>query len=144
MFLLRDIFSRLLAGRLGRSTTLTTFARRTALTTLTALPLRARRSNLVAGQFAITILIELLERGGGIGNFLFIEFTVMIRIKRSHHRPAHHALPTALPTLTGTTLATLPTRTATALTRRTIAAGTLIFVLSRCKQRGNAQHERGQ
>ena len=136
--------SRLLAGQLSRTATLTTFARRPALTAgatlataLTALPLRTLRANLFRRQLAVAILVKRLQRGGGIGDFLLVDHAIMVRIQRGHQRPTHHALSAALTTLAGTAL------TAT-LARRTSTAGALRLILSQGERGGNAERERGQ
>jgi hypothetical protein len=114
-------------------TTLAAWAR-TALTTRTTLSRWTLRADFIPRQLAVAILVERLEGGGGIGNFLFVNRAVLVGVKRSHHRTASHPLPA----LAGPTGAALPS-----LTRRTIAAGTLRFILSCCEERGKTERHRG-
>ena len=119
----------------------------TTLPTLPTLATSTRRTNLFRRQLAITIFVERLERSGGIGDFLRVEFAVVVRIKRGHQWSTHHALPTlsalstrtALTALTGTARTALPV-----LARRMSATGDLRLILRQRERGRNAQRERGE
>ena len=104
------------------------------MTTLTALPRRTRRTDFIRRQFSIAIFVERLERGGGIGDFFFVNDAVVICIERSHDR-RHSSLP-ALSTLTARSTLTRTTGTAraAALLRGVIATRALRrLVLRECE-----------
>ena len=102
-------------------------------TTRATLALRTLWTNLLRRQLSVAVLVERLQRRGGIRDFLLVNRAILVRIERGHQWPAHHALTT---TRARTTL--------TALARRSIATGALRFILRQRERRRNAERKRSQ
>jgi hypothetical protein len=43
-----------------------------------------RWAQFFAGQFAVAVLVQLFQRDGGVGNFLFVDDAIGVRVERLH------------------------------------------------------------
>src|SRR5262249_36402441 len=57
-------------------------AKRSSIPTGTAGPTRVRWTHFVERDFPIAIFIEALQSRGRVGDFLFVNYSVMIRVER--------------------------------------------------------------
>lgn len=53
---------------------------------------RARRSKFVGRQLAIAIFVQRLERGCGVGDFIFIDDAIVVRIESGNQRRRRRAM----------------------------------------------------
>jgi hypothetical protein len=96
------------------------------------------RTIFLGGYLAIPILVELLQGLAGLGDFIGVNYPVLVKVECLDKR-VHGALATHAAGTTGAAGAATRSSRATVTTRRTLPFGTLIGVLSREEARRSAE-----